>query len=121
MAKAMSMDPSRAEHLIKQAHTIPDQAGQVFAMAKPRMAALWHLDLRPGVDQVLEEISAHYSGAVVASRDLTVFNVTRQEMTARQAQLDPAAPILRGPTQDDGSLDQPNVSPAWWPDALLDI
>lgn len=121
MAKAMAMDLARAEHLIKLAHTVPDQAGQVFAMAEPRMAALWHLDLRPGIDQVFEEISRHYSGPLVASRDLTVFNVTRQAVTARQAHLDPKAPIVKGPTINDPTLDQPNVPPDWWSDALLDI
>ncbi|GMQ85226.1 MAG: MBL fold metallo-hydrolase [Acidimicrobiia bacterium] len=121
VARAMGVDPAMAERLVKMAHTVPDQAGQVFEMAQPRMAALWHLDLRPGVDSVFDEIAEHYSGAVVASQDLTVYNVTEAAVVARQAQLDPLAPILKGPTAAEPALDDPNVPPAWWAEALLDV
>ena len=121
LAEAMAMDVARAENLIKLAHTVPDQAGQIFAMAGPRMAALWHLDLRPGVAAVFGEIATRYSGAVVASRDLTVYNVTERAVVARQARLDPAAPVRTGPTGIEPALDEPNPPPDWWGEALLDI
>ena len=50
-------------------------------MARPRMGALWHLDVTPGVDAVFEEISASYRGAVTVTQDLTVFNVTHDAVT----------------------------------------
>ena len=43
---------------------------------QPRMGALWHLDLTPGVDTVFEELGAHYQGPVTITQDFTVFNVT---------------------------------------------
>ena len=75
------------------------------------MAALWHLDLRPGVDTVFEEISVHYSGSVVASQDMTVYNISAEAVIARQGQLDPAAPIIKGPIGIEPRLDDPNVPP----------
>lgn len=110
-----------AEKVVKSAHTVPDQAGQIFAMAEPRMTALWHLDLRPGTDLVLAEIGAHYAGPVVASQDLTVYNVTAEAVVARQATLDPMAPVIKGPVETEGRVDPPNVPPEWWADALIDI
>jgi len=121
VAKTMGVEVGMAETLVKMAHTVPDQVGQIFAMAQPRMAAVWHLDLRPGVAAVFDEISAHYTGPVVASQDLTVFNVTADAVIARQGQLDLAAPIIKGPTGIAPSLDEPNDQPSWWADAILDL
>jgi ribonuclease Z len=121
MAKILGMDPEIAERVVKMAHTVPDQAGQIFAMIEPRMAALWHLDLRPGTDSVLAEVGAHYSGPVVVSQDLTVYNVTEEAVVARQATLDPMAPTLKGPTATEPVLDPPNTPPSWWAESLLDI
>ena len=69
----------------------------------------------------MDEVGAHYSGAVVASQDLTVFNVTAESVVARQARLDPASPIIKGPTGLEPKLDEPNAPPSWWAEALLDI
>ena len=56
--------------------------GQIIDLTRPRMGALWYLDLTPGVDTVFDEISASYRGAVTATQDLTVFNVTPDAVTA---------------------------------------
>lgn len=120
-AAVMGADIEIIENILKSAHTIPDQAGRLFAMTEARMTALWHLDLRPGVESVFEEIGAHYGGAVIASQDLTVYNVTAEAVVARQAELDPAAPLLKGPVGVDPTLDEPNTPPQWWADALLDL
>jgi ribonuclease Z len=117
--RVMDVDVAIAANMVKMAHTVPDQVGQIFDMTQPRMAALWHLDLRPGVDAVFDEIGNHYDGAGVASRDLTVYNVTESAVTARQAVLDPMAPIIKGPTGVEPTIDPPNVPPEWWADALL--
>lgn len=121
VAKAMGMELARAEALLKMAHTVPDQVGRVLAMAEPRMAALWHLDLRPGVDTVCEEVAENYSGPLVASRDLTVYNVTAEAVVARQARLDPAAPVIKDLSAGQPKIEPPNLPPHWWADALLDI
>ncbi len=65
----------------------------------------------PGVDAVLEEISASYTGPVTVTQDLTVFNVTREAVTARQAKVNDAAPPVHGPSQASPALDR-NRPPA---------
>jgi ribonuclease Z len=92
--------------VLKMAHTIPGQAGQVFAMANPKMSALWHLDLGPGVNRVLEEVTAHHDGATVVSQDLTVFNLTPDAAIARQAVVDDSP----APVQDHQCTNQARKS-----------
>jgi ribonuclease Z len=103
------------------AHTVPEQAGKIFDLVKPRMAALWHLDVTPGVDMVFEELGAHYEGPVTVTQDLTVFNVTEDAVIARQATVNDAAPPVHGPSKTSPELDPPVPPPAWWAQALLDV
>jgi ribonuclease Z len=110
-----------AQQITSQAHTIPEQMGKILDLARPRMGALWHLDITPGVDAVFEEISTSYTGPVTATQDLTVFNVTRDAVIARQAEVNDAAPPVHGPSQTSPELDPQPAPPAWWAEALLDL
>jgi ribonuclease Z len=103
------------------AHTIPEQMGTILDRTKPRMGALWHLDVTPGVDTVLQELGAHYDGAVTVTQDLTVFNVTDDAVIARQATVNDAAPPVHRPSETSPTLDPPTPPPPWWAEALLDI
>jgi hypothetical protein len=86
--------------------------GKILDLARPRMGALWHLDVTPGVDAVFEEISASYSGPVTATQDLTVFNVTHHAVIARRAKVNDAALPVHGPSQTSPALDpQPAPRP----------
>ena len=120
-ARTTGLPIETALQITRLAHTIPEQMGKILDMTKPRMGALWHLDVTPGVDQVFEEMGAHYGGAVTVSQDLTVFNVTEDAVTARQAQVDDAATPVHVPPRGSPALDPAPVPPAWWSDALLDV
>ena len=115
------LDPAEMSPLLKMAHTIPSQAGQIFEMAQPKMAALWHIDLGPGVDRALHETGEHYDGAVVVSQDLTIFNLTEDAVIARQAVVDDSPAPVHGPSRHTPAMDEPVAPPAWFADALLDI
>jgi ribonuclease Z len=120
-AKAMGLTLETAVRVTKFGHTIPDQMGKILELTKPRMAALWHLDVTPGVDAVLDEVGAHHGGPVAVCQDLTVFNVTAEAVVVRQAQVNDAPPPVHGP-----SLTKPVIEPAlppphWWADAALDV
>ena len=65
-------------------------------MTRPRMGALWHLDVTPGVDGVLDEVGKHYAGPVTVTQDFTVFNITEDAVVARQAKVSDAAPSVHG-------------------------
>lgn len=120
-AKATGLPLETAQQITSLAHTIPAQAGKIFDLAKPRMGALWHFDVTPGVDVALDELGAHYDGAVTVSQDLTVFNVTKDAVVARQAKVNDAAPPAHGPSKTSPQLDPPVPPPAWWSEALLDV
>ena len=59
-------------------------------------------------------------GPVVISQDLTVFNITKDAVVARQATIDPYAWPVVGPSQETGPpMSAPHEPPAWWAGALL--
>jgi ribonuclease Z len=120
-ARATGLPPETAQRITRLAHTVPEQMGKILDLARPRMGALWHLDVTPGVDAVFEEISASYSGPVTVTQDLTVFNVTPDAVIARQAKVNDAAPPVHGPSQTSPALDPQPAPPPWWTGALLDL
>jgi ribonuclease Z len=120
-AQVTGLPLETALQVTRLAHTVPDQMGKILDLAKPRVGALWHLDLTPGVDAVLDEISRHYDGPVVATQDLTVFTVTEEAVTARQAEVNPAAAPVHGPSDTHPDPEPQPTPPEWWNDALVDV
>jgi ribonuclease Z len=120
-AAAAGLPLETALQITSLAHTIPEQMGKILDLTKPRMGAVWHLDVTPGVNEVFEELGAHYDGAVTVTQDLTVFNVTEDAVVARQAKVNDAAPPVHGPSKASPELDPPVPPPAWWAEALLDV
>jgi ribonuclease Z len=120
-AAASGLPLEKVQELLKAAHTVPDQMGRILDMTKPRMAALWHMDISPGVGAAFAEIGAHYQDSVVASQDLTVFNVTADAVIARQAQVNDAPHPVHGPSKTEPQLDPIPAPPVWWADAALDV
>jgi ribonuclease Z len=120
-AHATGLALETALQITRLAHTIPEQMGKILDLTRPRMGALWHLDLTPGVDTVFDEINASYTGPVAVTQDLTVFNVTQHAVTARQAKVNDAPPPVHGPSQTSPGLDPQPAPPEWWTEALLDL
>ncbi|HYO20308.1 MAG TPA: guanitoxin biosynthesis MBL fold metallo-hydrolase GntH [Dermatophilaceae bacterium] len=120
-ARATGLPVETALRITSLAHTIPEQMGKIFDMTAPRMGALWHLDVTPGVDAVFEEVGANYGGPVTVTQDLTVFNVTKNAVIARQAKVDDAAPPVHGRSLTSPDLDPTPAPPDWWAEALLDV
>jgi ribonuclease Z len=120
-AKALGLTLETAVRVTKTGHTIPDQMGRILELTKPRMAALWHLDVSPGVDGVLEEVGEHYVGAVAVCQDLTVFNVTAEAVLVRQAQVNDAPQPVHGPSTTQPVIAPAPAPPGWWAEASLDI
>jgi ribonuclease Z len=120
-ARATGLPLETALNITRLAHTVPDQMGKILDLTQPRMGALWHLDVTPGVDGVFDEVSAHYNGPVTVTQDFTVFNVTSDAVVARQAKVNDAAPPVHGPSQTSPELDPRPTPPTWWAEALLDL
>jgi ribonuclease Z len=65
-------------------------------------------------------VRTQHDGAVVIAQDLTVFNITKEAVVARQAVVDPTAWPVLGPTKVTGPPMSPLPKPpAWWADALI--
>lgn len=121
LAAATGLSIERATIALNAAHTSPAAAGKVFGLVRPRMAGLWHTFLSPQVvEMIFAELRGVYDGPVVQTQDLTVFNVTKDAVIARQAQVVDQLPIMPGvprvpftPTAVE--------PPAWWAEALIPL
>ena len=120
-ARSWGVPLETALMVTRSAHTIPGQMGRILDMTKPRMAALWHLDVSPGVDGVFDEIGEHYGGPVAVCQDLTVFNVTAEAVIARQATVNDAPQSVHGPSTTTPVVEPAPEPPGWWAEALLDM
>jgi len=93
----------------------------VFKLAQPRMAGLWHTLLSPQViPMVFAELGAEYDGPVVQTQDLTVFNITKEALVARQAKVSDQLPPLPGVPHVRYTPFQP-TPPAWWAEAVIPV
>ena len=111
-----------AEMIVNGVHTSPAMAGKVFARAGARMSVMWHL----AVDHETVGLGVHARCAPATTarssiaQDLTVFNITKDAIVARQAIIDPFAWPVVGPTVITGPpMNPPPEPPAWWADALI--
>ena len=121
LAAASGLSIERATMALNAAHTSPSAAGKVFGLVKPRMAGLWHTLLSPQVIHlVFAELSAVYDGPVVQTQDLTVFNITKEAVVARQAQVIDQLPPIPGKQRVPFTPVMP-TPPAWWAEALIPL
>jgi ribonuclease Z len=67
-------------------HTAPDEAGQVLALVKPRLAVIYHFfnDFDTGTE-IERDIRKYYDGPLALAQDLMVFNVTPGDVRVRLA------------------------------------
>ena len=121
LAAASGLSIERATIALNAAHTSPKAASKVFGLAKPRVAGLYHTLLSPQViHMIFSELTALYDGPVVQTQDLTVFNVTKEAVVARQAkQFDQVPPT---PGKQRVAFQPVAVPPPdWWAEALIPL
>jgi ribonuclease Z len=121
LAASSGLSIERANIAINAAHTSPNGAGKVFGLVKPRMAGLWHTLISPQITpMIFAELSNVYDGPVVQTQDLTVFNITKESVVARQAkqfdQLPPTPGKMRVPYTP--VVEEP---PEWWAKSLIPL
>jgi ribonuclease Z len=121
LAAATGLSIERATIALSSAHTSPRAAGKVFGLVRPRMAGLWHTFLSPQViPLIFAELGAVYDGPVVQTQDLTVFNVTKAAVVARQARVIDQLPPIAGEQRVAYAPVAP-PPPDWWADALIPL
>jgi ribonuclease Z len=121
LAAASGLSIERATIALNAAHTSPTAAAKVFGLVKPRMAGLWHTLLSPQIiPMVFAELRAGYDGPVVQTQDLTVFNVTKEAVVARQAQVADQLPPIPG-TPRVPYTPVAVKAPEWWAEARIPL
>jgi ribonuclease Z len=121
LAAASGLSIERVTMALNAAHTTPKAAGKVFGLVKPRMAGLWHTLLSPQIiPLVFSELGAVYNGPVVQTQDLTVFNVTKEAVVARQAKVVDQLPPIPG-EQRVAYKPVAQKPPDWWAEALIPL
>lgn len=119
LAAATGLSIERATIALNAAHTSPRAAGKVFQLVKPRLAGLWHTLLSSRtVPMIFAELREVYDGPVVQTQDLTVINITKDAVIARQAKVSEQLPPIPGKQRVPF---QPVAvkPPDWWADALI--
>jgi ribonuclease Z len=72
------------------------------------------------VGPAYREMQIQYDGLVTIAQDLTVFNVTKDAIVVRQAEVNPVAwPVIGRSNESGPPMAKPNSPPSWWADALL--
>jgi ribonuclease Z len=122
LAAASGLSIERATIALNIAHTSPKAAGKVFGLVKPRMAGLWHTPLLSPtvIPLVFSELRSVYDGPVVQTQDLTVFNVTKEAVVARQAKVEDQLPPIPG-KQRAAFTSVAVPPPDWWAEALIPL
>jgi ribonuclease Z len=121
LAAATGLSIERATMALNAAHTSPAAAGKVFGLVRPRMAGLIHTFLSPQViPLIFSELRAVYDGPVVQTQDLTVFNVTKEAVVARQAQVIDQLPPIAGEQRVAYTPVLP-TPPDWWANARIPL
>ena len=121
LAAATGLSIERATIALNAAHTSPRAAGKVFGLVRPRMAGLIHTFLSPQViPLIFAELREVYEGPVVQTQDLTVFNVTKEAVIARQAQVIDQLPPIAGEQRVAYTPVLPEP-PDWWAEARIPL
>jgi len=116
-AALTKMPLEHAENALGE-HTLPEELGLVFSIAKPVLGVGSHYTLGDAlIDNAFERLRETYDGPVLLAHDLTVINVTREQIVIRQAKTKllatvPDAPELEGVDMNPG---EPSLSqtPEW--------
>lgn len=89
-------------------HTLPEELGLVFAIAKPGLGVGSHYTLGDAlIDTAFKRLRTTYKGPAMLAHDLSVINVTPEQIVIRQAKTSmlaevPDAPKLEGVDMNPG-------------------
>jgi ribonuclease Z len=82
----MGLPEIMAKTILWTKHTPPEAAGKVFAMAKPRLAVTFHhFNREDTVEPMVNAVRTVWDGPLLISQDLTVINITPQQIVTRMA------------------------------------
>jgi ribonuclease Z len=106
-AAQTKMPLQHAENALGE-HTVPEELGLVFDIAKPGIGVGSHYTLGDAlIDSAFKSLRTTYDGPVMLAHDLSVINVTPEQIVIRQAKTSllaevPDAPKLEGVDMNPG-------------------
>ena len=118
------MPLENAESVMNE-HTTPAELGRIFSIAKPRLGVGSHFVLGDAlIDTAFKRWRTTYDGPVLLAHDMTVINVSPEQIVSRQAITSllaspPEAPILEGVDMKPGSPSKAQ-RPSWLTKTRLD-
>jgi len=118
------MPLENAESVMNE-HTTPDELGRVFSLAKPRLGVGSHFVLGDAlIDTAFKRWRTTYDGPLLLAHDLSIINVTPEQIVIRQAKTSvlaspPDAPALEGVDMKPGPPSKAQ-RPSWLTETRLD-
>jgi ribonuclease Z len=122
-AEVTNMPLEHAQNAVNQ-HTTPEELGVVFDLAKPGVGVGSHYTLGDEmVDTFFKGVSKTYGGPVLLAHDLSVINVTPEQIVIRQAKTSmlaevPVPPVLEGVDMNPGKPSE-SKRPDWLTDTAI--
>jgi ribonuclease Z len=100
LSKAMDIDIYEATYITNYIHTPPAGFGKIMSAVKPRLAVGYHIWPNPEYfNETVAEVAKTYDGPYVQATDLTVINVTDEQVIVREAVVSELA-LPTGTTQE---------------------
>ena len=100
LGKAMDIGISEATYITNYIHTPPAGFGKIMSAIKPRLAVGYHIWPNPEYfNEAVAEVAKTYDGPYVQATDLTVINVTDEQVIVREAVVSELA-LPTGTTQE---------------------
>jgi ribonuclease Z len=86
LAKAMDIDMYQATYISAYVHTPPQGFGKIMSAVKPRLAVGYHIWPNPEYfNEAVAAVRETYDGPYTQATDLTVINVTDEQVLVREA------------------------------------
>jgi ribonuclease Z len=102
--------PLQVTEAIVSEHTTGDRFGELCQIVRPRMAVAYHYFVNANtIDPFFSRLRSTWDGPLVLAQDLTVINLSAEQITVRQAETDalhwppPAPPDKASPVMEDYS------------------
>ena len=105
LEQAMGL-PAEAARAVANEHTRGTTLGKELSIAQPRLGVGYHYIVNDQfVDPVFNLLAQTWDGPFVLAMDLTVINVTTEQIVVRMAETDPLYPLPPIPPDKQGDLE----------------
>ena len=119
-AAQTKMPLEHAENALS-AHTVPEELGLVFNIAKPGIGVGSHYTLGDAlIDSAFKSLRTTYDGPAMLAHDLSVINVTPEQIVIRQAKTSLLAPVPDAPKLEGVDMNPGKPSKSKRPDWLTE-